>query len=324
MGNTTSSKRRVPSINNNSLTVDLFSSDTTNQLIQLHVSSQNITDILNQSITLDNEENQVYNSLIDQDTITARVWAAQCKIYGFGTEKNVSEGFRELLQLKQFKEAFYPIACYYYEKKKYDYAYHYFYKLRKDNHFAQYRIALMLFRGQGTLINHEKAFRYMKLAASNNNKYAQFILGFYYEHGVLVKQSISTAKLWYERSANQGFSDAQLAMANLLLFDLTQLQDDTNLSTKHKLLKDEALDWLYKAIEQVRKKNAQYTLPMSHIFIRKMQVHILDLVLCMRRGSFYQKTFQKLSKITKRQSTHHSLYPISRLLDIIYSVSIIV
>lgn len=250
MGNTTSlAKRSISS--SNSVTVDLFSSDTTNQLIQLHASSQNITDILTCHEDQLLEEHRLYNSLVDQDTITSRVWAAQCKIYGFGTQKNVSEGFHELLKLKQFKEAFYPIACYYYERKKYDYAYHYFYKLRKSNHFAQYRLALMLFRGQGTLINHEKAFRYMKLSASNNNKYAQFILGFYYEYGVLVKQSISTAKLWYQRSANQGFSDAQLAMANLLLIDINKILEDKSSSTKCKALTNQAIDWLYKAVDQV-------------------------------------------------------------------------
>ncbi|KAK4509315.1 uncharacterized protein ATC70_007666 [Mucor velutinosus] len=246
--------------------VDLYASETTNQLLKTHLTNQRIADVLKHptstissttstsSATMSNaNEHTSYSSLVNRQSIPTRVWVAQCKIYGFGTQMNVAEGFRELLQLKDEKEAFYPLACYYYDQQDYADAYQYFHKLRKDSHFAQYRIALMLFHGQGIATDHQKAFHYMKLAANNSNKYAQFIMGFYYEHGILVKQSTQTSKMWYERSANQGFAEAQTAMANLLINDIDVVVDDKKLidiSSGHQSLKDRALSWLSKAIEQ--------------------------------------------------------------------------
>lgn len=263
MGSSTSKNESTSNI-----IVDLYASETTNQLLKTHLTNQRIADVLKHptstisstttstsSATMSNHNgHKTYASLVNRQSIPTRVWVAQCKIYGFGTQMDVAEGFRELQQLKDQKEAFYPLACYYYDQQDYANAYQYFHKLRKDSHFAQYRIALMLFHGQGNATNHQKAFYYMKLAANNGNKYAQFIMGFYYEYGILVKQSTQTSKTWYERSANQGFAEAQTAMANLLINDIDVMVDDKKLidiSSEHRLVKDRALSWLSKAIEQV-------------------------------------------------------------------------
>lgn len=252
MGSSTS--KNEPTSN---IIVDLYASETTNQLLKTHLTNQRIADVLQHpastissttSTSSVTNERTSYASLANRHSIPTRVWAAQCKIYGFGTQMDVAEGFRELQQLDDQKEAFYPLACYYYDRHDYANAYQYFYRLRKESHFAQYRIALMLFHGQGIATDHQKAFHYMKLAANNGNKYAQFIMGFYYEYGILVKQSTQTSKTWYERSANQGFAEAQTAMANLLINDM----DDKKLMDPS--TKDRALSWLSKAIEQVRAK----------------------------------------------------------------------
>ncbi|GAN08010.1 cobalamin biosynthesis protein CobT [Mucor ambiguus] len=261
MGSSTSKNESTSNI-----IVDLYASETTNQLLKTHLTNQRIADVLKHptstissttstsSATMSNaNEHKSYASLVNRQSIPTRVWVAQCKIYGFGTQMDVAEGFRELQQLKDQKEAFYPLACHYYDQHDYVNAYQYFYRLRKDNHSAQYRIALMLFHGQGIATNHQKAFHYMKFAANNGNKYAQFIMGFYYEYGILVKQSTQTSKTWYERSASQGFAEAQTAMANLLINDIDVVVDDHKLieiSSEHHLIKDQALGWLSKAIEQ--------------------------------------------------------------------------
>lgn len=263
MGSSTSKNEST-----SNMIVDLYASETTNQLLKTHLTNQRIADVLKHpastissttstsSATMsNNNEHKSYASLVNRQSIPTRVWVAQCKIYGFGTQKDVAEGFRELQQLKDQKEAFYPLACYYYDQQDFANAYQYFYRLRKDNHFAQYRIALMLFHGQGVATNHQKAFHYMKLAANNSNKYAQFIMGFYYEYGILVKQSTQTSKTWYERSANQGFAEAQTAIANLYINDIDVAIDDKKLveiSSENQLIKEKALSWLSKAIEQVR------------------------------------------------------------------------
>ncbi|CAO0799487.1 unnamed protein product [Mucor circinelloides] len=261
MGSSTSKNEST-----SNMIVDLYASETTNQLLKTHLTNQRIADVLKHpastissttstsSVTMsNNNEHKSYASLVNRQSIPTRVWVAQCKIYGFGTQKDVAEGFRELQQLKDQKEAFYPLACYYYDQQDFVNAYQYFYRLRKDNHFAQYRIALMLFHGQGIATNHQKAFHYMKLAANNSNKYAQFIMGFYYEYGILVKQSTQTSKTWYERSANQGFAEAQTAIANLYINDIDVAVDDKKLveiSSENQLIKEKALSWLSKAIEQ--------------------------------------------------------------------------
>ncbi|KAI8641412.1 hypothetical protein BD408DRAFT_483482 [Parasitella parasitica] len=241
---------------------DLYASETTNQLLKIHLASQKIADVLKHSksttpaysMSMSNADQlKSADGLGNPQSISTRVRVAQCKIHGFDTQRDVAEGFRELQQLQDQKEALYPLACYYYDQKEYSSAYQLFHKLRKDNHFAQYRLALMLFLGQGVSTNHQKAFHYMKLAANNSNKYAQFIMGFYYEYGIFVKQSAQISMMWYEQSANQGFGEAQTAIANLLLNQIDVVGADgklDELSDKDQLLKDQALRWLHKATSQ--------------------------------------------------------------------------
>ncbi|KAI8969074.1 hypothetical protein BDF20DRAFT_990903 [Mycotypha africana] len=272
MGNATSKEHAHNGITNiienttSSINVVELKSDTANQLINEHASNQKLADILvpppsnistislasNFHISEHLTEHVIYSNLVKQDTVLARVWVAQCKLYGFGTPKNEAEGAQALYALRNHREAYYPLACYYYDHQDYTKAYEYFKKLQDCNHFAQYRIGLMLFHGQGVPVDYQKALHYISMAASNNNKYAQFLMGVYYEHAILVNQSITSARMWYERSAYQGFAEAQTAVASLLI---NQMGLNTNeqifpLSEDKKKLKQQALNWLYKASAQ--------------------------------------------------------------------------
>jgi TPR repeat protein len=175
------------------------------------------------------KDNNVCNN---KSTIMTRVQVAQSKLFA----KNETEGFRELYKLRHCKEAYYPLACYYEQHDDDEKAYAYFEKCQN-----QYRMALILKRQS----KEKKSLEYMTLSANNGNKYAQFMMGMYHQHGLLVKQSIQLAKMWYQRSANQGFAEAQTAISNLLIH---QAKDENNTG----LIQD-ALNWLSKAEHQVKK-----------------------------------------------------------------------
>ncbi len=46
-------------------------------------------------------------------------------------------------------------------------------------------------------------------------KYAQYNLGRMYQYAMGVSKDLSMAKVWYEKSANQGFDSAQNSLGNL-------------------------------------------------------------------------------------------------------------
>lgn len=229
--------------------------DKPSQLIKDCLSHQRLTDVIPQtttsSITVNTttkeEEKKYYDGLVDNNgggnsnkNISTRVQVAQCKIYGFGTKRDVKGGLRELLLLKDYKEAHYPLGCYYHDINDHKNASHWFEKC--NDPMSNYRLALIC-------LDYEpnKALHYMTQSACTGNKYAQFMLGVYYEHGILVKQSRNEAKTWYERSANQEFAEAQTAIANLLLSELSPVVDKMKDTYQIK----EAVDWLLKAESQV-------------------------------------------------------------------------
>lgn len=207
----------------------------------------------------------------NDDTILTRVYVAQCKLYGLGgAQKNISEGFRELYELKEYKEAYYPLGSWYYDQSDYQQAYNWFKKCNTGQ--AKYRMSLLL--QQQSNPNLEKALHLMTESANQGNKYAQCMLGIYYQYGIFsLVRDVELAKMWYERSAIQGFAEAQIALCNLLLPlqqqvsswqqkkpDGVILQQDNEQEKKEiveeekdklTIINEEALDWLYKAENQV-------------------------------------------------------------------------
>lgn len=167
---------------------------------------------------------------VSNRSIITRVQVAQSKLLA----KNETEGFRELYSLRHHKESYYPLACYYEEHRDDAKAYAYFEKCQN-----MYRMALILKRQ----LKERQSLKYMALAANDGNKYAQFMLGLYHQHGLLVKQSVQLARMWYQRSANTGFAEAQTALGNLLLHQAK--------AKNNPALIQDALGWLSKAEVQV-------------------------------------------------------------------------
>jgi TPR repeat protein len=216
----------------------------------------------------ENEKLRPTTSLVNNKDILSRVYAAQCKLYGFfETQKNVNaeeEGFRELYELKEYPEAYYPLGCWYYDQSDYRQAYAWFEKCSNNNSSAKYRMALLLLLHEHSNPNLEKAFHLMTESANEGNYYAQFMLGVYHQRGILVKKmNFQLAKMWYERSAIQGFAEAQTALCNLLIqMNMSSFKHngvDYNKEEKQLYIEEEinksaikeALDWLYRAENQV-------------------------------------------------------------------------
>ncbi|EIE81150.1 hypothetical protein RO3G_05855 [Rhizopus delemar RA 99-880] len=99
---------------------------------------------------------------------------------------------------------------------------------------AQCRLARMLFQGEGVQQNSKEAFDYLMKSAENNNRYAQFLVGVHYECGSDIPQDLEKAKWYYEKSAHQGFPDAQAALGNRLVVEERY---------------EEGIGWLEKAVE---------------------------------------------------------------------------
>ena len=68
--------------------------------------------------------------------------------------------------------------------------------------------------GQGVEISYTKAVEYFRKAAEYGYAYAQYSLGYCYEHGQGVDQSYEEAVKWYRKAANQGNSYAQNSLGN--------------------------------------------------------------------------------------------------------------
>ncbi|ORZ20807.1 hypothetical protein BCR42DRAFT_370755 [Absidia repens] len=96
---------------------------------------------------------------------------------------------------------------------------------------AQYKIGTIFFDGDAyTAADHDKALSWFIQSADNRNKYAQFIVGFHYEQGIIVSKNASMAKNYYLSSAQQDSPDAQAALGILLVDDR---QFDTGLKWLH-------------------------------------------------------------------------------------------
>ncbi|KAI9260151.1 hypothetical protein BY458DRAFT_516707 [Sporodiniella umbellata] len=100
---------------------------------------------------------------------------------------------------------------------------------------AQCRLARMLFQGQGVQQNSEEGMDYLTQSAENKNRYAQFLMGVHNECGLEIPQDLKKAKEYYQKSAQQGFADAQAALGNQYV-----MSDDY----------EQGLQWLDKAAKQ--------------------------------------------------------------------------
>ncbi len=73
---------------------------------------------------------------------------------------------------------------------------------------AQYRMAIVMQNGLGTVRNELQSFGYMKAAAEAGLGLAQHGLGFMYMQGECVDQDPKKAIAWFEKAAEQGLQGA--------------------------------------------------------------------------------------------------------------------
>lgn len=66
--------------------------------------------------------------------------------------------------------------------------------------------------GQGTTKNKELSFYWCKKSAENGNAISQFEVGVFCKHFAKDEQM---ARIWFEKSANQGYRQAQLQLRNM-------------------------------------------------------------------------------------------------------------
>ncbi|KAG1432682.1 hypothetical protein G6F57_022801 [Rhizopus arrhizus] len=82
-------------------------------------------------------------------------------------------------------------------------------------------------------------------SAENNNMYAQFLVGVHYERGLDIPQDLEKAMHYYQKSADQGFPDAQAALGNRLIVEENY---------------KEGIQWLEKAVQMSCSPPTWYTL----------------------------------------------------------------
>ncbi|KAI8076907.1 uncharacterized protein BX664DRAFT_344219 [Halteromyces radiatus] len=225
------------------------------------------------TVTLANEESTKGISTT-LDDLSNLVHVAQSKIHS-GHESLIQQGFQNLLYLAESRhcvDAFYPLAESYYlghhhSSKQPDKVKALFWFRRVANiststslpsttiAWAQYRIAIMLAKGDHNVQpNVEEAVKYFKLSAERDNRYAQYMLGLHYQHGLFIQQypDLKQALHWYERAARQGFSDAQVSLGQLILENLDFLLDNNDTPSIQIRTKwiDIAIHWLELAAKQ--------------------------------------------------------------------------
>ncbi|KAI9499460.1 hypothetical protein BDB00DRAFT_794051 [Zychaea mexicana] len=189
-------------------------------------------------------ETEMYSSHVnDASSKMARVWVAQCKVHGFGTEPKIDQGFQELERLakQNTPEAYAPLAvCFDYgltpnRQPDPQRAFKWYKKATGTDTttitatatatrmiaFAYYRMGVLVAASSASFSSPSRqaeAFKYFHKSAIQGSSMGQYMLGLYYHHGIALKQpSLSHATKWYTSSAEQGNADAQAALGLLLI-----------------------------------------------------------------------------------------------------------
>jgi TPR repeat protein len=90
---------------------------------------------------------------------------------------------------------------------------------------AQFNLAVMYEKGQGTSQDDEKALFWYTKSAEQGNADAQFNLGNLYYEGLGITQDYKAAIHWYRKSAEQGLAVAQNLLAGMYIFGQGTTQD---------------------------------------------------------------------------------------------------
>ncbi len=93
-------------------------------------------------------------------------------------------------------------------------------------------------------VNRDASLESVQLAAQDGDREAQLSLGYKYDIGEGVPQSLATAAHWYRKAADQGLAGAQFNLAEMLRDGVGGRQSD-----------DEAFEWYLKAAKQGHAKS---------------------------------------------------------------------
>ncbi|KAI9493994.1 hypothetical protein BDB00DRAFT_871753 [Zychaea mexicana] len=200
----------------------------------------------------------------------------------------------ENLALREHIEAFYPYAVYQYygktpsRKPHYGKAFRYFQAAAKANKSllehqpnhpqrqqilgiissSLYCIGDMLANGKGVSVDAIKSLRLFNAAAKNRYAPAEYMVGYYYQHGKAgLTKNIQAAYKWYSLAAEQGYAKAQAAYGALLL---EQLENNVDNDRPQKVPVQQALNFLHSAAEQ---NNAEALLQLGLLYEEGRHVH---------------------------------------------------
>ncbi|KAG2226660.1 hypothetical protein INT45_001007 [Circinella minor] len=149
---------------------------------------------------------------------------------------------------------------------------------------SQYYLGEMLLNGKkGTLKDEMKALKYFTSAANHSYPPAQYMIGYYYQHGKAdYKINLQVAYEWYSAAAAQGYSKAQAAVSKLLLKQI----DGNNKVVFDNRSKNELLQKTLILLESAAEKgNADGLLQLA--FLYEEGIHV-EKSLC-RAFDFYER-----------------------------------
>jgi uncharacterized protein len=88
----------------------------------------------------------------------------------------------------------------------------------KGNRLAEFDYAMMLLNGEGGPANVEEGKKWLRRAAEANMSHAQYVTGKMYDDGEFgVPRDPAEAHRWFLKAAQQGHTQAQVALANQFL-----------------------------------------------------------------------------------------------------------
>ena len=100
--------------------------------------------------------------------------------------------------------------------------------------------------GQAPLENKTEALKWFRLAGEQGNPVAQYMVGYFYEHGKVVEQNYRSAIEWYIKAANQGYVDAANNLGKIYDAVATSMSD----KSEAKVYYEEAVYWYRQAAER--------------------------------------------------------------------------
>jgi len=80
---------------------------------------------------------------------------------------------------------------------------------------AEFSLAIMYFRGQGTNVNVVTAKRYLYKAAKAGEPGAQYQLGYFLMHGLYLDKDLERARKWFKRAARKKVLDSSEKIAEI-------------------------------------------------------------------------------------------------------------